>query len=188
MTCRRQRVRIAFSGNKGFSLEIPGNALRGIHARGEPPRAIQATCRDVFQDCPTLDTKIYESVRLWRLINSRHETSGLYKTRLSLHELKTLKIEDIRQLATRPRDFRTPRMMSGSHAPAWSTRGPPPRSRRTATSRTTARSTRNPSARPLTDEQERAVEDIYRPVLVPEPETQRRVRPGRLVCHRRCSV
>jgi hypothetical protein len=98
-------VRVAFSGNKGFSLEIPGTLFGGFAPAANLPARFKRLAGELFGDYATFDPKIYESVRLWRVVNYRHEKSGLYKIRLSFHELKTLTIDEIRQLATGPRDF-----------------------------------------------------------------------------------
>ena len=96
-------VRLAFSGSKGFSIEIPGGLFAGFAPADDVPRRFKCVAGELFADCPTLDTKIYESVRLWRVVNHRHGKSGLYKVRLTLGELKDLSLEEIRRLAETPR-------------------------------------------------------------------------------------
>jgi hypothetical protein len=98
-------VRLAFSGTKGFSLEIPGGLFAGFSPAVDLPPRFKRLADELFADCPTLDTKIYESVRLWRVVNSRHGKSGLYKVRLTLGELNDLSIEEIRCLAATPRPY-----------------------------------------------------------------------------------
>ena len=101
-----QAVRAAFSGSKGFSLEIPATLFGGFAPAANLAQRFKRLAAVLFPDYPTLDTVIYESVRLWRVVNSRHGESSLYKILLTFHELQTLSVEEIRQLATSPRDVR----------------------------------------------------------------------------------
>src|SRR5262249_34410021 len=56
----------------------------------------------------SIDTGVYDKVRLFRAPNSRHPKTGLHKRRLSLDELLHLTPERIRQLAAVPRPFDLP--------------------------------------------------------------------------------
>jgi len=51
----------------------------------------------------TLDTQIYDRVRLWRIPNSIHEGSGLYKIPITIDELNNLSLEEIKEMAQKPR-------------------------------------------------------------------------------------
>jgi hypothetical protein len=52
----------------------------------------------------TLDLSVYTRPRMWRVINSRHGTSGLYKVELFHDELRNATPEEIRALARAPRE------------------------------------------------------------------------------------
>jgi hypothetical protein len=52
----------------------------------------------------TLDLAVYDRRRLWRILNSKHNKTGLYKIQLTLTELENLSIEQIKELATKPRE------------------------------------------------------------------------------------
>ena len=52
-----------------------------------------------------VDMAIYKTNMLWRIPNTPHEKTGLYKIPLKYHELCSLSIDDIRKLAESPRDI-----------------------------------------------------------------------------------
>jgi hypothetical protein len=98
-------LHIAFSGSKGFSIELPGSLFGGF----DPLPAQQLADRlknlasILAEGLLTIDLKIYERLRLWRWPNSINSRSGLYKIPLTLQELTTLDIPAIQQLAASPR-------------------------------------------------------------------------------------
>jgi hypothetical protein len=51
----------------------------------------------------TTDLKIYDNKRLFRMPNSIHPKTGLYKIPISYDELNTMKYSDLKQLAQSPR-------------------------------------------------------------------------------------
>src|SRR5208337_1970619 len=51
----------------------------------------------------TVDLKVYDKRRLWRLPNSQHQKSQLYKIPLTHKELESLTMEQIKALAVKPR-------------------------------------------------------------------------------------
>lgn len=89
---REEHLKAYFSGSKGFHLVVPW------HATGLFPRV---DLHDVYRKfasglavpeiCPggTLDTKIYNSRRCFRIAGSTHQKTGKKKVRLSLADLKT---------------------------------------------------------------------------------------------------
>lgn len=97
--------RFYFSGNKGFSIEIPGRLFGGfpiLPARDLVDR-FEILVGIFAEGLSTVDQKIYDPVRLWRLPNTINGKSGLHKIALSTHEFLHLGIEDIRELAKAPR-------------------------------------------------------------------------------------
>lgn len=50
-----------------------------------------------------IDQTICDKTRLWRLVNTRHGKSGLYKVQLEVDELFRLSVEAIKELAQAPR-------------------------------------------------------------------------------------
>lgn len=95
-----------FSGNKGFSVEVP-SALFGGFAPGPAPvlaRRLGALAGALAEGLPTLDPKIYEPVRLWRWPNTVNGKSGRRKIPLTTRELLTLDLDAILRLAAAPRE------------------------------------------------------------------------------------
>lgn len=102
-------IRCYFSGKKGVHMIIPATCF-GI----EPSKhlnqyykqlAVEAT-QMVTGDKSAIDTKIYDNRRLFRLPNSRHQDTGLYKIPLTVEELMTMPYEGIKELAKSPRQMR----------------------------------------------------------------------------------
>lgn len=85
--------RIYFSGNKGFHVEIPVS-------KDFTPTELKTICTNMAKDLKTFDPKVYNTTRLFRLANTRHQETGLYKTELEPIELQQLTIAQIKQKAT----------------------------------------------------------------------------------------
>jgi hypothetical protein len=110
--CPGESVHIYYSGNKGFHLEIPFDAL-GIDPVLELNRSFELIAKEIkgIIHASSIDTGIYDAVRLWRLPNSINPKSGLYKIPLAFEELQ-LSLGQIRELAKNSRlDFRHPEVM-----------------------------------------------------------------------------
>ncbi|MDP9472304.1 MAG: DUF927 domain-containing protein [Chloroflexota bacterium] len=102
-------LRCFFSGFKGFSLEVPGSLFGGLGpapARDLADR-LKVLALVLAEGLTTLDAKIYEPVRLWRVPNTINGKSGLHKIPLTTHELLSLDLAEIRQLASAARDVDT---------------------------------------------------------------------------------
>lgn len=95
-----KNLRIYFSGAKGFHIEIPGKLFGGFIPSPKPHEGFRALARSISEDA---DPAIYDKLRLWRLPNTINSKSGLYKIPLSAEELFNLSIEEIKELAKRPR-------------------------------------------------------------------------------------
>ena len=99
-------LRIQFSGNKGFHLEIPAELFGGFSPSEDLPKIQAAIARELsqgFEDVVDLD--IYFHVALYRIENTRHSVSGLYTIPLSYDDLLKLSIDQIRDLAKSPQDL-----------------------------------------------------------------------------------
>lgn len=95
--------KVYFSGSKGFHLYIRQEFF--------PITPSQTTAKEFERiavqiakahDLPTLDDSIYQANRKFRLPNSRHPKTGLYKVELTLDQLNALSIEDIQTYAKAP--------------------------------------------------------------------------------------
>lgn len=107
--CPLSSVQIYYSGSKGFHLEIPFEAL-SIEADQKLNKIYEIITKEIKSIIhgPSVDTNIYDAVRLWRLPNSINSKSGLYKIPLTLEEIE-LQLNDIRELAKTPRpEFKYP--------------------------------------------------------------------------------
>jgi hypothetical protein len=86
-------VQIFFSGNKGFSL------LAYLDREINPDQAVNIAVNKIGVGLKTLDKKIYNASRIFRVPGTKHQVSGLYKIQLSPSELEHLSIDEIRELA-----------------------------------------------------------------------------------------
>jgi hypothetical protein len=99
---------VYFSGCKGFSVELPTALLGGVEPTRNIAEVLKSIAMDVAGARVTLDTGIYENLRLWRTPNTRHGRSGLYKIPLKVAELLSADLQTIKGLATRPRELVAP--------------------------------------------------------------------------------
>lgn len=100
---------IYFSGMKGFHLMIPATYF-GYQPSMKLDEYFKWVANEVNYRSPnkTLDLGIYERRRLFRLDNSIHQESGLYKIPLHYDELVNLSLEEIQELAKKPRRITYP--------------------------------------------------------------------------------
>jgi len=98
---------IAFSGNKGFHVVIAPEIFRAFYSPHtlELYRRMARRARDA--GVRHLDESVYTRRRLWRLTNSRHGRSGLFKVPLRYEELRDIGIDGIKKLAANPRPDNT---------------------------------------------------------------------------------
>jgi hypothetical protein len=96
-----------FSGAKGFHVALV--ALPGFHPLPHVPAVVKLLCLTVARRAGVnVDPAIYDRQRLFRLPNTRHPRSGLYKRFLSVEELFQLDAGRIRELARHPAGFAVP--------------------------------------------------------------------------------
>ena len=94
-----EHIVVAFSGCKGFSIGIV-SSLFGFVPSTTLPNEMKIVAEQLASLFSVeIDTKIYESSRLWRLENTRHSKTGLYKTRLDTKKFPTMSLEEIQTLA-----------------------------------------------------------------------------------------
>lgn len=97
-------IRFWFSGNRGFHVTINHELY---HA--EPSDYLVKIWRIVAQNLAnklslsTFDHSVYTKRRQWRMVNSKHFKSGLYKIELYPEELM-YNVDKIRELAKEPRE------------------------------------------------------------------------------------
>jgi len=99
-----ENMRFYFSGRKGIHIMVPPEAL-GVKPSVDLNQVYHLIALGVIKStsCSTLDLVIYDARRLFRLPNSKHGITGLYKIPLTYEEMRTLTAEQIYALAARPR-------------------------------------------------------------------------------------
>lgn len=93
---------IYFSGAKGFHIMIPSK-LFSIEPDTKLPEFLKNLVRELLVEGIEVDEKIYDKTRLLRIPNTRHSATGLYKIPLSVEEVFNKSIEEIKELAKKPR-------------------------------------------------------------------------------------
>jgi len=94
---------ISFSGCKGFHVVVAPQIFQGFcspHTLGLYRRMARRVCEAGVLH---IDQSVYTRKRLWRLVNSRHGKSGLFKIPLTYEELRDISIDGIKTLAVNPR-------------------------------------------------------------------------------------
>lgn len=100
------QVKVYYSGNKGVHIVVPAKIL-GI----EPMPLLNGVFKTIalsiksFTPNKTVDTQIYDNKRMFRIPNTIHEKSKLYKIPITPGELRNLSEEEIKALAQQPRDI-----------------------------------------------------------------------------------
>lgn len=97
-------IRIYFSGKKGIHLVVPG-AVFGIEPDKHLNEYFKVMATSVSEQTihNTLDLKIYDRRRLFRMANSIHADTGLYKIPITYFELVMMETDEIKELAKKPR-------------------------------------------------------------------------------------
>jgi replicative DNA helicase len=95
---------IYFSGSKGVHIIISGELL-GVTPCVNLNDVFKVMAKDIqrFLKNQTLDLKIYDRARMFRLPGSAHQKTFLYKIPLTYEELRSMNFEDIQTLALSPR-------------------------------------------------------------------------------------
>jgi hypothetical protein len=104
MGIQTDHIRFFFSGSKGVHLIIPKEVM-GV----KPTKNLNVYYRMLAEDInkytskKTMDLKIYDNRRLFRMPNSIHTKTGLYKIPITYEELTEKPFSYIQDLARRPR-------------------------------------------------------------------------------------
>ncbi|WP_067923605.1 primase C-terminal domain-containing protein [Alicyclobacillus shizuokensis] len=98
------QVSLYFSGHKGIHLTVDARVL-GIQPHLALNQIYKEIASDIAQYCKnnTLDLKVYDDKRMFRMVNSLHKKSGRYKVPISHAEFERLSLSQIRDLAIQPR-------------------------------------------------------------------------------------
>lgn len=97
-----EAIDIFFSGQKGFHIEVEPLVL-GISASDDLPKISSFIAHDFEKrlGLHTIDYQVYDIRRMWRLTNTRHRETGLYKIECK-EEITGLDLECLRELAEKP--------------------------------------------------------------------------------------
>ncbi len=88
----KEDIIIAFSGNKGFGVEL--NITQTL-----TPKAVKAIAFDLAKDLANFDVKMYNASRILRIRNTRHQKTKLFKIPLTLDMLDGCSADAIQDLA-----------------------------------------------------------------------------------------
>jgi len=112
-------IRVYFTGSKGFHVEAEAIPL-GI----DPSRDLASVFRFIAEqlheefDLKTMDFAVYDPRRMWRLPNSQHQKTGLFKVELD-EELLFASLDEIRKWAEEPRQLLSPECVFNPTANEW---------------------------------------------------------------------
>lgn len=91
-------IDIAFSGNKGFSV------VANIDYKLTPEEH-KTLATNLFGHLPGFDESIYNASRIFRIPNTKHQDSGLFKIQISETELETRTVGAIKTRATTKKEY-----------------------------------------------------------------------------------
>ena len=89
-------IRCFFTGSKGYNIEVGLNEYI-------TPQQFSAIIENVAGDLKTFDSVVKDPNRIIRVVNTRHQTTGLYKIQLTAEELVNMSLNDIKTLAKKRR-------------------------------------------------------------------------------------
>lgn len=104
-------IRIFFSGQKGIHIVVPAEVF-GVEPSKNLNEYYRVMAEKIAENISygTIDFKVYDRRRLFRIPNSIHHKTGLYKIPLSYQELIQLSFEEIQEKA---RTMQTPHWSKG---------------------------------------------------------------------------
>lgn len=100
----KEALRVYFSGQKGYHLEIEALAV-GLSPTDKLPGIFRYIAADIGKQLglTTLDFKVYDWRRMWRLPETRHQKSGLYKVECMSLWPDGFNVKGVKQWATEAR-------------------------------------------------------------------------------------
>lgn len=112
-------LRIYFTGEKGFHIEAEAMAL-GLGPIKDLPGFFRYVANGLVDELKltSVDFVVYEPRRMWRLPNSQHQKTGLYKVHLLPADLKR-SLEEIKDIAHQPDSFVVPDQKFEAKANEW---------------------------------------------------------------------
>lgn len=90
---KENNIQVFYTGSKGFEVTVRLNRML-------TPQQISSIAINKFgKDLTTLDHSLYDSSQILRLAYTKHQKTGLFKIPLSINQIKTLSVNDIKKLA-----------------------------------------------------------------------------------------
>lgn len=115
-----EAIRVYFSGAKGFHIECEAVCLNtGTSEDISNIYGFIAHTLAEELDISSMDFQVYDIRRMWRLANSRHQKSGLFKVPCKELVASKASIEEIQQWASQPREEDVPEQAFSFKANAW---------------------------------------------------------------------
>lgn len=104
---KEDNIQIAFSGQKGFSIQVDTN-------NKFTPEEFKNVTFALANDLKTFDKVVNDPNRIVRVVGTKHNKSGLFKIPLTANQLSELQIDDIKRIASSIDDIDTD-VMNGWH-------------------------------------------------------------------------
>lgn len=104
---QENQIELFFSGSKGFHLTVHPivlGILPKLNLNEEYKKIATYLKRESMFN--TIDTVIYDRVRLLRLNNSINSKSGLYKVQITLEQLRAWNLDQMKEWAKEPRPYK----------------------------------------------------------------------------------
>lgn len=98
-------LQLFFSGHKGFHVVAPLVVFANIFLTGLVGVWRSLANRLTRDGVKHIDLGVYQNNRLFRLVNSKHSVSGLYKVPLEWAELQDLGLDHVLEVARQPREY-----------------------------------------------------------------------------------
>jgi hypothetical protein len=102
-------IKIFFSGHKGFHITVPPEVFDIVpHKRLNEYFKYVAQNLNSYTLFKTMDVRIYDNKRLFRLENSIHGETGLYKVPVDYEFARTATYQEMLEYASQPREINYP--------------------------------------------------------------------------------
>jgi hypothetical protein len=98
--------RFFFSGNKGFHVLIITDEITSMQPGEGVPDKVKKLCMHLAGEFKTFDKTVYDRTRIFRISNSKHGKTGLYKIPLLAGELWKQSMDEIKELAKKQRTLK----------------------------------------------------------------------------------
>lgn len=116
----RDAIRIYFSGQKGFHIECEALAL-GVSATDDLAGVFRFIADDIHTNLKiqSFDFSVYDLRRMWRIPNTRHQSTGLYKVECMQLFQEGAGLTELTKYASSPRPIEVPEQQFSFKANQW---------------------------------------------------------------------